>query len=44
MCYSWALRMLCCSLQVAKTRLAPAEKQKVAVVENGKRLSSSPAL
>lgn len=41
---NWALRMLCWSLQVAKARLAPAEKQKVAVVENGERLSSSPAL
>lgn len=44
MCYSWVLRMLCWSLQVAKARLAPPEKQKVAVVENGRRLSSSPAL
>lgn len=44
MSYNWALRMLCWSLQVAKARLAPAEKQKVAVVENGERLSSSPAL
>lgn len=32
--------MLCWSLQAAKARSAPAEKQKAAVVENGKRLSS----
>lgn len=42
MCCSWALSMLHWSLQVAKARLAPAEKQKVAVVENGKRLFPSP--
>lgn len=35
-----ALRVLCWSLQAAKARPAPAEKQKAAVVENGKRLSS----
>lgn len=38
-CQGRALRMLCWSLQAAKARPAPAEKQKAAVVENGKRLS-----
>lgn len=39
-CRGRALRMLCWSLQAAKARPAPAEKQKAAVVENGKRLFS----
>lgn len=38
MSQGWALRALRWSLQAAKARLIPAERQKVAVVENGERL------
>lgn len=40
-CAKRAFRLLCSSLQAAKARPAPVEKQKAAVVENGEWLPGS---